>query len=260
VGGLVVLIAVLCAILFCLHRKKKAKKDTVHNPPPPPPAELADSGFPQEMSTPNVGKYNAPHPNELPAYSGFDATQSGATNYDQSSSQALNPSQAYNPTSPSLNSYGSPQSSGFVYASQSPMHSPNTADIYHPSDAAAYDQQQGLWKQQSNPQQTAEGGRPRQVSYPSPPLATASPVQQSQTYYPPPQAAHESHNFHSEQRGSPVGTQYSGDAHYGNDMSTSTTPAQFYTQHGHESVSRSGHAVDDNAWEGRHGHVASGRM
>jgi hypothetical protein len=227
------LIAILGLILFCLHRRKKAKKNGVHHPLPAPPVELPDSRFPQEMSTPNVGKYTSPHPNELPAYPGFDATQSGATNYDHTSSHALHSSQAYNPASPSLNSYGSPQSSGFMYASQSPVHSPNIAEAYHPSDDAAYDAQQGLWTQQ-----TAEAGRQRQHSYPSPATpqpATHVPAQQSQTYYPPPQAANEIHSVALEQRGSPVGNQYNGDAHYGSghDMSTSTTPAQFYTHHGH---------------------------
>lgn len=54
------LIAILCLILFCLHRRKKALKEKDNQDQQtvtPPPAELAITNPPQEMPVPEPGKH-----------------------------------------------------------------------------------------------------------------------------------------------------------------------------------------------------------
>ncbi|KAI4954308.1 hypothetical protein J4E91_002020 [Alternaria rosae] len=61
VGGLVALIAILCLILFCLHRRKKSlKKKEGETPSSLPPAELATT-VPQEMADTDASKYVSMH-------------------------------------------------------------------------------------------------------------------------------------------------------------------------------------------------------
>jgi hypothetical protein len=238
VGGLLVLIAILCTILFCLHRRKKAKKESVHNPPSAPPAELAVTQFPHEMGTSGISKYMSAHgrsnPNELPAHSEYALEQSHTTSYGYASPNASDPAQMYGSTSLYTDDFhGSPQSSGYGH---SPLRSPNNPELYFPSDHTAHDTQQDLWDRQSSLAHQTQGGR-RQHSYPTPtsPYDTtnASVQQQPQVYYPPPQDSSQG-TQHSPiiHRGSPADRQYSGDAQYGDTslISTTNTPANLYAQ------------------------------
>jgi hypothetical protein len=164
IGGLAVLIAILCLTLFCLNRRKKAKKNGVHEAPSAPPAELANNQYhPHEMSTTtNASKYVAAHdrasPNELPAYSGYGQTHPQEPSYDHSPSNSQSLSQPYGYTaSHSAGPHGSPQNTGYDQSHSSPVRSPNTADLHFPSDHATYNTQQG--SQYSYPTPTSPYGR-----------------------------------------------------------------------------------------------------
>jgi FtsZ-interacting cell division protein ZipA len=164
IGGLVVLIAILGLILFCLQRRKKAKKTGVHEAPSAPPAELANNQYhPHEMSTTtNATKYvtahDRPSPNELPAYSGYGQTQPQDPRYNHSPSNSQNLSQPYGYTaSHSAGPRGSPQDTGYNQSHASPVRSPNTEDLHFPSDHTTYNTQQG--SQYSYPTPTSPNGR-----------------------------------------------------------------------------------------------------
>lgn len=224
VGGLVVLIAILALILFCLHRRKKAKKAAGQNVPAAPPAELDVTSIPNEMSTTNASKYVAaherPYPNELPAYSGPSTVIAGSGNYGHTNLHASYPSQ-----------YGSPEETGHTHLSNSPLRSPHNTEPYFPNS----DAQQGTWYPQAglSPQLS---NTQRQHSYPtptSPQQAMRTPSHESQTYYPPPQAANSRQSPHENYRGSPESTPYSDEPLYRDAPagSTSATPAHFYSPH-----------------------------
>jgi cell division septation protein DedD len=259
VGGLLVLIALLCIVLFCLHRRKKAKKDSVYDPPSAPPAELAVTQFPHEMPTSNASKYVSAHErlnsNELPGHSEYALEQSHTTSYGYAPPYASDAAQTHGAASPYTDEYhGSPQSPGYGHTSHSPLRSPNNTEPYFPSDHMAHDAQPGLWDQQSSLTQQAQG-RQRQHSYPKPtsPYNTtnASVQQQSQVYYPPPQdSTHGTQHSPTFHRSSPADGHYNGDAQYGNTPlnSTTATPANLYAQSAPEGVGSSSNEY------GRHGH------
>jgi hypothetical protein len=237
------LIAVLCLVLFCLHRRKKAKKNRAPSTPAAPPAELAVTQYPHEMSSPGASKYVSAHersvPNELPIYSGPAAVQTRTTSHDHAALYDSEPLHVYESTqSHPAGSYSSPQNLRYDQSSQSPLHSPNNTELFFPQEHDMYNAQQGSWNQQASPPQQAPV-RQRQYSYPTPTSpqqpANDHAQQQSQVYYPPPQdSAHPQHSrpSASDQGGSPTGTHYSDSTRHGNTpiISTMTTPAQFYAQ------------------------------
>ncbi|KAH8730040.1 hypothetical protein GQ44DRAFT_816576 [Phaeosphaeriaceae sp. PMI808] len=235
VGGLVILIAILSLILFCLHRHKKAKKEQSREVPAPP-AELAVTHFPHEMSTTGARKYvsvhEQSHSNGHSTYSGLAPTHSRTASYDHHSPNS--------PSTPQI--YSSPKDYRYAQASTSPPQSPNNAELFLPDDNAVYDAQRGSWVPQAG-QPTQAPVKQQQYSYhtPTSPQQTSdfSPHEQyqSQVYYPPPQEQSRNPRYSppspiEQQSGSLAGTQYSSDTRHGNtpNMSTMTTPAQFYAQ------------------------------
>jgi hypothetical protein len=261
VGGLLGIIALLCLVLFCLHRRKKAKKNQVHDSSSAPPAELAVSEFPHEMPTPDANKYVAAHerthPSEMSGYTGYALAQPHSPGYGHHSPHASESPHAYESTSPYTD--GHHQGSGYGHASHSPLRSPDRAETYFPSDHAAHDAQQSKWDHQPSP---SDHSRQGQYPYPTPisPYDTANPTgqQQPQVYYPPPQEpTHGAHRSISEHGGSPANTQYDGDARYGNTplISTTTTPANFYAQSVPGDIRDSS---DDQV--GRHGNGTSNHL
>jgi hypothetical protein len=266
VGGLVGLIAILCLVLFCLHRRKKAKKNRVDDPASAPPAELAVTQIPHEMPTPDANKYVSAHErsnhSELPGYSGYALAQPHTTSYGHTQSHGSDTTQVYESTSPYTDEvHGSPQSPGYGHTSHLPLRSPNSVQSYFPSDHAAQDGHQGLWEQEPRLSQQTQG-RPRQHSYPTPTspydAANTSAQQQTQVYYPPPQDSnHGTQQSPTVLRGSPADTQYNGEAHYGNApfISATTTPANFYAQSVPGDVRES-----SDGYDGRQGHGTDNHM
>lgn len=243
IGGLAVLIAILSLILFCFHRRKKTKKAQPLERPSAPPAELDITPFPQEMATTGTSKYVAAHErslsNDHSAYSGVAPGQSRTTSYDHSPPHHTMPPQQYQTTSyPPVTQYNSTQDSVYNQPYQSPRRSPHHhAELFLPNSHVASNEQHESWSQHSSPP-TQTTTRQRQYSQPSPasPQAHLNAPPQSQVYYPPPQD-HEYHAQHTHpsspaHRGSPTSTQYSGETQHGNtpNISTMTTPAQFYAQ------------------------------
>ncbi|CAO2658822.1 Nn.00g065450.m01.CDS01 [Neocucurbitaria sp. VM-36] len=230
VGGLVVLIAILCLILFCLHRRKRSVKEgrAQSQPGPPPPAELAVDALPHEMSTPSTNKYvhvnEQSDPNIHTTYSGGAPLQSRSASHEYTSGypNQMPPSYGAVPVS-TATTYGA--SDETRYNNDSP-HQQNNAELFFPDNS--------VYPPQSPP------APQRQYSYPAP----TSPLQQSnipmqqqgQIYYPPPMdptaPSQRSPNFFTGQRGSPTGMQHGGENPHGYspNMSTRTTPAQFYSQ------------------------------
>jgi hypothetical protein len=135
----------------------------------------------------------------------------------------------------------------FPYPVQHQSHSPTVATSY-PSPynsefpPQTYQQPNGYAPYSDNPATNdaqnynsntyAQSDRQSQHSYPtphSPSHPPFAPVQQPQVYYPPP--PERSQPPYSNQRGTPDGTQYSGDTANGpQPPSTTNTPAQFYAQ------------------------------
>ncbi|KAH7345963.1 hypothetical protein BKA66DRAFT_325438 [Pyrenochaeta sp. MPI-SDFR-AT-0127] len=245
VGGLVVLIAILCLILFCLHRRKKDKKNRGESASAhPPPAELAVTPIPHEMSTPDTNKYvsihERPDHNFPVAYSTVAPLRSPSHDYTSQYSAQTPPSYGTAPAFTAATYHPSDEGAYSRYSQQSPAQQSN-GELFFSDDSAARRTQTASWDQNVNMEQNA-GGSQRHYSYPTPtsPLQRHSiPVSsqpQPQIYYPPPQdprtSSQGSPPSFSQQGGSPTGTQYSGERSQGHtpNMSTMTTPAQFYPQ------------------------------
>lgn len=244
------LIAILAIILLCLRRRKNANKAGGQNAPAAPPAELDVTSIPHEMTTTDTSKYVTAHeralPNELPAYSGPSAMNTGASHYDHNTLHASYPSP-----------YGSPDGTGHGNLSNSPLRAPNNTGSYFATSTSSGDAQQGTWYPQTglSPQLS---NTQRQHSYPSPTTpqhATTTPPQESQIYYPPPQAANSRHPSHDDYRRSPNRTPYSDESQYSNARagSTSATPAQFYSPHVPTNGSEFENGPGQNAWNNGHG-------
>lgn len=245
VGGLVVLIGILCLILFCLHRRKKANKNGGQGAPAPSPAELAVTPIPHEMSTPEPNKYMSvderPGPNIHMAYSAIAPLHSRSPSHDYTSAYSAQtpPSYGSAPTFAAGTYHPSDEGAYTRVSQQSPTLQNNT-ELFFPDDGTTRNSQAASWGQNGNIQQNAASQR--HYSYPTP----TSPLQQSsipassqgqpQIYYPPPQDprtySQGSQPSFSQQRGSPTGTQHSGGTPQGHtpNMSTMNTPAQFYPQ------------------------------
>lgn len=210
VGGLVVLIAVLGLILFCLYRYKNARKNSGEKgtATSAPPVELAATSPIHEMSS-DATKYMSM--TQQPAFVG------GASMYSRSTS---NEPQAYSSNS-------------------SPVPSPNYQhpNVYQPySDNPSYDPhniQNGIYDDPSIYPPPNATHHQRQHSYPAPTSPNnpssqhSSPQQHQQHYPPPPERSHPSNSLSD--RWSQAGTQYSVDTEY-LPPSTSNTPAHFYAQ------------------------------
>ena len=164
-GGLAALIAILCLILFCLHRKKKAKKEKEEQPAePPPPVELEVTTPPQEMPTTTMGKY-------MPAYqqqeqhsphSGVTSLHSPHSVYAQQSSVSASP--------PHATPYGSPHHTSYAQPAY-----PETSHSRSPSqENAQFSTMDTRYSQQGHPS-------PRSPSH-----FPYAPPQEAQLYYPPP--------------------------------------------------------------------------
>ncbi|KAG9190663.1 hypothetical protein G6011_08751 [Alternaria panax] len=229
VGGLLVLVGILCLILFCLHRRKKeTKKKESQDPPEIPPAEL-ETTFPQEMAATDASKYVSIHEQAgsiaLAQYPGHVQQHSHSASHDYNS---------YGHAPP----YTSPVEGGHA------SHSPYSEQLFTEGNVA-HNSPTATWSTQVNYPQSAQG-QDRQYSYPTPtsPRQSANDVIQQQVpiYYPRPSdpstRSRQSPRSLSDDRGSPVGTQYSSDGHP-NHISTTNTPAHFYAQPSpHESPGR----------------------
>jgi len=228
IGGLVVLIVILSLILFCLHRRKKSlkTKEEKTNTQPPPPAELPATSPIQEMPSPGAGKYMSLNssnvsPGMHPAYAADHSMHSRSPSNDYHTPLSPYPLQQHNSHSPTA-AYPSP------YNSEFPHHNHQQQNGYAPYSDNPTTQNPQNYDPNSYPQ----ADRQSQYSYPtphSPSHPPFAPTQQPQVYYPPP--PERTHQAHSNRRGSPDGTQYSGDTENGPlPPSTTTTPAQFYAQ------------------------------
>ncbi|KAH3917053.1 hypothetical protein HBH56_051690 [Parastagonospora nodorum] len=164
IGGLVILIALLSLVLFCLYRRKKAKKTGVHQAPSAPPAELAVSQHPYEMSTTGGSKYKSTHahsfPNELPAYSGQAPVHPRPMICEPTRSHESSASQGhvFMASQSAASHESSPQAR---YSHHSPNHSLNGAEPYFASEHTTFN------VQQNNSQQRASTME-RRYSYPTP--------------------------------------------------------------------------------------------
>lgn len=232
IGGLVALIAILCLILFCLHRRKKAAKKNEEAPPGPPaqpPAELDNTTMPHEMSSTHTSKYMTVREQPDPSIH-----TSRTISHEFPSPYPIQLPPSYGASSPStpaaINS--SPDQS---YAHHSRQ--PSDPELFYPE--AGHNDALNIWDRQSHSTQSQLS--PRQYSYPTPtsPLQQNPPMPvapQPQVYYPPPMdptaRSQRSQPSFSDRRGSPAVTHHSRDvspAHSPN-VSTTATPAQFYTQ------------------------------
>jgi hypothetical protein len=213
VGGLVALIAILCLILFCLHRRKKAGKQMDEQRAElPPPVELGVTTPPQEMPTPGMGKYMPLYQhqeNTLP-YSGDISLHSPHSAYAQHSS---------GPTSPTRSTpHGSPYETGFMQPT-------------YPQSTHA---QSSSWDQYAQYSSTMDS-RVSQQNYPSPVTSShpsSAPPQEAQLYYPPPREPR-----YQTVGVSPVGHGGYEAMRYQDDVpqlqppvSTMSTPTQFYVR------------------------------
>lgn len=156
VGGLAALIAILCLILFCLHRKKKVKKEKEEQPAElPPPVELGVTTPPQEMPATSMGKY-MPVQQQQEQYSPY----SGVT--------ALHSLHSASP--PHATPYGSPHDTSYAQPAY-----PQTSHPRSPSwENAQFSTMDTRYSGGSHPSPTA----PSHLSY--------APPQEAQLYYPPP--------------------------------------------------------------------------
>lgn len=235
VGGLVALIAILCLILFCLHRRKKAiKKHSIGPAAPasPPPAELATTISRQEMPAPGTGKYLSMHhssdSNAYSSYSGGTSQPSRPASYNHNSPHSFHSIQPHISTSPaSARSYPAD-------ATQQVHHQYNTYSPDH-DNRMSYDNHSPSWDQHIHPAQPAITLQ-HQYPYPAPASPAIPPSyqaqQQPQVYFPPPpESAGYPHRSQPsvDYLDNPDATRYSTDAGRG-PLSTTTTPAQFYAQ------------------------------
>ena len=165
-GGLAALIAILCLILFCLHRKKKSKKEKVEQPAElPPPVELDVTTPPQEMPTSGVGKYMPVHQQQeqYSPYSGVTSLHSPHSVHAQQSSVSGSP--------PHITPYGSPHNTSYAQPAY-----PQTSHPRSPSwEHAQFSNMDTRYSQQIHSLPTS----PCHPSY--------APPQEAQLYYPPPQ-------------------------------------------------------------------------
>jgi hypothetical protein len=228
VGGLLVLIGILCLILFCLHRRKKALKTKEGEVPLDlPPAELATT-VPQEMADTAASKYVSIHDQAdsiALGYSGHVQQQSYSVSHDYNSPYSAQGPPSYGHDPP----YISPVEGGHA------NHSPHGEQISSDGNVAR-NSPTAAWSTQVNYPQSAQG-QDTQYSYPTPtsPRQSSNDVIQQQVpiYYPRPNSpstsSRQSPHSPSGNRGSPVGTQYSSDGR-ANHISTTSTPARFYAQ------------------------------
>jgi hypothetical protein len=263
VGGLVVLIVILSLILFCLSRRKKALKNKGEKKsnPSPPPAELAATSPAQEMPSPGTSKYmsiqsQAASPGIHPAYADHSMHSRSPSNDHHTPvfPYPLQQHQSHSPTN--TPSHPSPYNSEFP---------PQT--YQQPNGFAPYSDNPNAHDTHNyNPNAYPQSDLQSHYSYPTPHSPSHPPfipVQQAQIYYPPP--PDRSHPPSSNQRGSPSGTQYSGDTENGPlPPSTTNTPAQFYAQpvpvrgphimsggaNGGASLTPGGHSGEGNFQEG----------
>jgi hypothetical protein len=228
VGGLVVLIVVLCLILFCLHRRKKHLKEKESEAPSSlPPAELATT-VPQEMADTEASKYVSMHDQAdciaLASYPGH-VQHSHSASHDYNSPYSAQGPPSYGHTPP----YTSPVEGG---------HSgrPPRGDQFFADGSTSRSSPPGPWSTQISYPRSAPS-QDGQHPYPTPTTPRHSPnnvlQQQDQIYYPRPSdpstRAQYSPPLFSDSRGSPAGTQYSGDEQP-QSISTTHTPAHFYAQ------------------------------
>lgn len=233
VGGLAVLIVVLGLILLCLHRRKKARNEKPEATPVTAPAELDVSRYPHEMSTTTASKYVAVHEQADAHHQyGFPAStpyQSQAMNYDRNLPQG-DATQSCAPTSPhTIRKHSSHQNSSYSHPYTSPLRSPRNEEQFFT------DTQDGYSTHEEGPSQQSSQSQHKNAT----PISPQRPASEntSQVYYPPPQDSlrhpQPSRNLPpGDQRGSPTDTQYSGETRHGYtpSLSTTNTPAQFYTQ------------------------------
>lgn len=164
-GGLAGLIAILCLILCCLHRKKRSNKEKKGQTAElPAPVELGVTLPPQEMPVPDMGKYMPLHHQQEPysPYSGATSLHSPYSAYAQQSSISGSP--------PHTTPYGSPRDATFAQ----PIY-PQTSHARSPS-----------WE---HTQISTMDTRYSQRSHPSPPSPahySYAPPAEAQLYYPPP--------------------------------------------------------------------------
>jgi hypothetical protein len=230
----VALIAILSLLLFCLHRRKQTLKEgeAQSGPSPPPPAELGTT-VPQEMSGASpASKYVQTHEQADPiALSNYPGpaqlhSQSASHNYNYPYSGQGPPSYGHAPP------YSSPIEGG------SPHHQGNGGELSIPNKSAAHNSSAATWDQQASYPQSATTAQSL-YTYPTPTSPRQSPndaIQQIPIYYPrptdPASRSQHSHPSFSDNRGSPTGTQYSGEGHHSHprNISTTNTPAHFYAQ------------------------------
>ncbi|KAL1797411.1 hypothetical protein ACET3X_004017 [Alternaria dauci] len=229
VGGLLVLIGILCLVLCCLHRRKKASEKTREGEVPfnLPPVELATT-VPQEMADTVARKYVSVHNQAdsvaLASYPGHVQQYPRSLNHDCNSP----------------NSVQDPPSCGHVHPYISPVEgrhenrSPYGEQLF--SEGNVHNLPSAAWSTQANYPQSAQG-QDSQYSYPTPNSPRQSPnnatQQQVPIYYPRPSnpstRSRQSPHSLSDTRESLAGTQYSGDG-LTNHISTTSTPAHFYAQ------------------------------
>ncbi|KAF1839262.1 hypothetical protein BDW02DRAFT_585319 [Decorospora gaudefroyi] len=236
VGGAVILICILGLILYRIHRRKKAlkKSEAQSDPTPPPPAELGAT-VPQEMAASDASKYVQIHeqgnPIALFNYPGHAQHHSQTPSHDYNYPYSTQGPPSYGHAPP----YGSPTDGGH---SQPSPHFQGNADSFVPSNSTGQHSPSTSWDQQAHYPQSATTAQ-GQYSYPTPTLPRQSPndaIQQVPIYYPPPidpasRSQHSRPSF-SDHRGSPTGTQYSGEGQRNHlrNMSATSTPAHFYAQ------------------------------
>ncbi|KAL6159036.1 hypothetical protein ACJQWK_03311 [Exserohilum turcicum] len=227
VGGLVGLIAILCLILFCLHRRKKALKekrekegDASNAPPPPPPAELATT-IPQELAASEANKYVPINQIDSPAlaqYPEHAQQHSHSNSHDYTS--------AYPAQGPPSYGHTPPYTSPVVPASQmSPRGDQTFSDMdgSHTSPSTAW----GTHAEFPSPGPGHEG----HYSYPTP----VTPRQPSADFIQPHAPVYYPHPGAAAAHGQPPPTNFAeegGNFHVQQYQSTSTTntPTQFYSQ------------------------------
>jgi hypothetical protein len=254
----VVLIAILSLILFCLHRRKKALKEgeAQSGPPPPPPAELGTT-VPQEMSdTSPASKYVQIHEQADPIALYYPGpaqhhSQSASHDYNYPYSGLGPPSYGHAPPYSSPIEGGSPHHHGELFITT------NNGAANNSAAATTWDQQASFPHSATTAQSL--------YTYPTPTSPRQSPndvMQQIPIYYPrptdPASRSQHSHPSFSDNRGSPTGTQYSGDGH--RNISTTNTPAHFYAQRNDPAVEegRGGNMEDRRTVKGRF--VEEGQM
>ncbi|XPS77663.1 hypothetical protein M3J09_009690 [Ascochyta lentis] len=211
VGGLAALIAILCLILFCLHRRKANKRKDGQPAELPAPVELGVTTPPQEMPAHSMGKYMPLHQQQEHAspYSGITSLHSPHSMYVQQSSVSASP--------PHSTPYGSPHNASYAqpaYPQNTHLRSPSWEHTQYSSTLESRYSHQG----HSSPTLSSH------FSY--------APPQEAQLYYPPPREP-----SYQPTTVSPIG--YRGYSPVQHDdstplsqrpVSTMPTPTQFYAR------------------------------